>query len=1264
MAFERIAYLEAVVGADITQFRRGMRDIRNDLGILSETTQGLSGIARTMTYTITAPLLALGTGMAKTAMDFEANMRNINSLLQLSEGEFASLSNQIKDFGLTARGGAIGASEGFYQLVSAGYAGADAMDVFKVISKTAEAGLADLETTTKAVTATLLAYGMQGEESAWRVSNSLTRAVQVGVGTMSDFANNLPETRAVGNILGVDIEELDFAVARLTQLGFSVSEAGTRTKNVLKKLANPTEDMLELYEKLGISGGRELVGKFGLIGGLEELRKVVGENEQALTALFGESRATEGFTSLTNNIDDTNKALAEFYAGLDTATLDAWGEQSKSFAFQWDMFKSALEGVSIAIGEKILPIITPMLKGFTDWLTQIAKTNPELLDMGVKLAMLASALPPLLWFFSSFSGTLGLVTSGLRMFLTVGGAIPALMAWMSAGSATATTATTALTVANTTAVVSLGTLATATATNNLLLADMGITSAVVAPAVAGVGVASAGTATAVGALTIEESILAMSSSALATASASTATAIASIGGASVATSPLLGALTFATTTASTAMYTASLGARMYATSLMATLAPAVASLTTIFSGASLIIGGLILAVGKLALIGGALAVVLAGIGGAIDFEQIFGKVDEETNKLYKKMSDLPTQMSAEMKSNSTTVNTSELVKIEKGDSWWTVWQEQFKEDMDWETFKTALAEQGIDIKKTLQIGDMFEIQTGTMTESIITNTLASMDDASSSVMRMPKKVIELPFGITLPADIGTQLNTFFETLRNLVDWQAITTGFDDLKDSISKFLDKLGTADLTIFTIIGEGLAILAIAIGRIISNVTGGGLTILGDALESVGNILVGMTNMFSAFSKGDIEGGMKIMLEEVLKSLITGLATMIVDLMLTVAKTIESFVPSLGTSLSDSIQGIKNQVNGTVVRPEIGFEPVIVGEWSSSTNTKLQDWLVANFAGAVPTEEKMMANFQSLISLDPETMFALTETTNPTVLAHEWVNMIEESLTTEANPEARERLIGVAQTLADMYSVPFTPEFAMQNEDDPFETLQTTIDNAIANVKGNPLVNAFQKFFADNPATIGAEGTTVGATMVQETMADMQAEADALVGSVDLTPLVADLTASDTSPSTYITTQLKPLEAEFIRIFGEQGTVTTLYKNFVSGFALDTVMLQTSMNGLLASTATVFTLLVGTITIAVSLIIGKLDDLKAKIDEVAGALGGLNTTMQAVPVVGATGGNGGTGGGGGSKTINIYGASSYQQIANEASRQGVPLVGKPSRE
>ena len=137
---ERLAYLEAVVGADITQFRKSMRDIRNETGILSETINGIGGAARSATFAFTVPMVALGTYAVDAASKFDGAMRNINSLLLLGDENFKALSDEVLAFASTTRDGVIPATEALYEIFSAGVTDQEmAMSIWLTSTKVAEA---------------------------------------------------------------------------------------------------------------------------------------------------------------------------------------------------------------------------------------------------------------------------------------------------------------------------------------------------------------------------------------------------------------------------------------------------------------------------------------------------------------------------------------------------------------------------------------------------------------------------------------------------------------------------------------------------------------------------------------------------------------------------------------------------------------------------------------------------------------------------------------------------------------------------------------------------------------------------------------------------------------------------------------------------------------------------------------------------------------------------------------------------------------------
>jgi TP901 family phage tail tape measure protein len=420
MAFERMAYLEAVIGADITQFRKGMRDIRNEVGVLSETLGGLSGLGRTLTYTVTAPMMAFGSMAVQQAGDFEAAMRNINSIVGLSEEELAGLSSQVLEFGKNTRGGAMDSASALYTVFSAGILDtATAFNIMEVSSRTAEAGLADLEVTTQSIIATQLAYGDTTAEMTDRVSNSLTMMVQLGVGSMDEFAHAVGNLVPNANALGIEVEELYGTMAVLTQRGVSAATASTNLTNAMSSMVKPTEAMQAAFQELGVSGAEELITQFGgLSGALKALVGTTDGTQESINALFNNIRGARAVNSLFGDVAGWDETMQNFMASLDGATMRAWDEQMKSFAAQWDLLQSALQGAAITIGNQLLPMVTPLVMGLTDLVIGFTELDPSIIQMGLAIGGVVAAAAPLMWLLGGLVAAFNPLTIGIALAAT------------------------------------------------------------------------------------------------------------------------------------------------------------------------------------------------------------------------------------------------------------------------------------------------------------------------------------------------------------------------------------------------------------------------------------------------------------------------------------------------------------------------------------------------------------------------------------------------------------------------------------------------------------------------------------------------------------------------------------------------------------------------------------------------------------------------------------------------------------------------------
>lgn len=397
-----------------------MRDIRNEVGVLSETLGGLAGLGRTLTYTVTAPVLAMGTAMVQQAGDFEAAMRNINSIVGVSEEELAALSQQVLDFGKNTRGGVQDSAEALYTVFSAGIMDtATAFNIMSVASKTAEAGLADLQVTTQSIVSTQLAFGDTSEEMTNRVSNALTRMVQIGVGSMDEFAHATGNIVPNANALGIEVEELYGTLAVLTQRGVNAATASTNLTNAMSSLVKPTEAMEAAFASLGVNGAEELIDQFGgLSGALKALVGTTDGTQESINALFNNIRGARAVNSLFGDVAGWDETMQDFYASLDGATMRAWDEQMMSFAAQWDLLQSALSGAAITIGNQLLPMVTPLVMGLTDLVIAFTELDPSIIQMGITIAGVVAAGAPLLWLVSGLLMAINPLTIGIALAAT------------------------------------------------------------------------------------------------------------------------------------------------------------------------------------------------------------------------------------------------------------------------------------------------------------------------------------------------------------------------------------------------------------------------------------------------------------------------------------------------------------------------------------------------------------------------------------------------------------------------------------------------------------------------------------------------------------------------------------------------------------------------------------------------------------------------------------------------------------------------------
>lgn len=283
---------------------------------------------------------------AKTFMSFEKEMMQVNTLLRLGKEDFQALTKEV--LGLAWQMGVAPASlaNAFYQVTSATFRGAKAIDILKVAHKGAIAGAAQLHTVTKLLVGSLNAYGESGE-AAERYMAAFFKAVDRGLVVMPEMVQHFGMVTKIAAQVGMSIEELSALMAILTRNNIQAAQAVTGLRAMLMQLLKPQEKALKLANELGISFDLDTIKTMGWSKWLGILQERTGGNEKILATMFGRMR---GISSVLAVAGKNTETLADEMKHMNTAIQDfnkAAGIMEEGTARKWEILMARMKVASI-----------------------------------------------------------------------------------------------------------------------------------------------------------------------------------------------------------------------------------------------------------------------------------------------------------------------------------------------------------------------------------------------------------------------------------------------------------------------------------------------------------------------------------------------------------------------------------------------------------------------------------------------------------------------------------------------------------------------------------------------------------------------------------------------------------------------------------------------------------------------------------------------------------------------------------------------------
>lgn len=288
------------------------------LGASSERAAAGAGVASNALKYGALAVAAIGYESVKAAGNFESMTQH----LVTDAGESQKNLSMVRS-GMLALSAQTGTSTeqmaaGMYHVESAGYHGAQALQVMKAAAEGAKVGNADLDTVSKALTGTMNAYGMSGSQ-ATQMMNELITTVGQGDMKMEDLASSLGNVAPVAAAAGISFAQIGAAIATMTAQNMSAQQATQDLSHTISSLQNPNAVQIKEMQALGLNSNQvsKSLGKAGLTGTLDELTQAVARNTKGgdvLISTFNQSKqAAANAQTMIKAMPASLQKLAEAY---------------------------------------------------------------------------------------------------------------------------------------------------------------------------------------------------------------------------------------------------------------------------------------------------------------------------------------------------------------------------------------------------------------------------------------------------------------------------------------------------------------------------------------------------------------------------------------------------------------------------------------------------------------------------------------------------------------------------------------------------------------------------------------------------------------------------------------------------------------------------------------------------------------------------------------------------------------------------------------
>lgn len=300
--------------------------------------------------------------MIKTFTEFEFVMAKVQAISGATDKEFKQLTATAEELGRTTFFTAEQVGQLQLNYSKLGFTADEIMAAQKATLDLATATGSDLARSAIVAGAAVRGFGLDASETG-RVVDVMAVAFSSSALDIEKWQTSMTKVAPIAKSAGFSIEDTAAIMAKLTDSGIEASIAGTSLRNILLKMQDPSSDLSRTFGHTVHSLDEMIpaMKKFIAEGG--DMADILGVVDLRQAAAFEQMLSTADATLLLRDSLKEANGEGERMAGIVGDTLHGG----------WLKFKSALQGVSIALMKNFAQGVTESLVKLADLLNSMAK---------------------------------------------------------------------------------------------------------------------------------------------------------------------------------------------------------------------------------------------------------------------------------------------------------------------------------------------------------------------------------------------------------------------------------------------------------------------------------------------------------------------------------------------------------------------------------------------------------------------------------------------------------------------------------------------------------------------------------------------------------------------------------------------------------------------------------------------------------------------------------------------------------------------------